>query len=171
MKKAIAILLSVLMIMVVFTACGEKETFPQDVSCEDIMKAAQSVGEVPEAQNIYLKSQENLDSCSMSLWVDGIFEESKELDKLKDYAIFLSAGVTTYEIAVLKAQSEKDIDVLKDIINRRKQTLTLGDKGMYDPDFDVRMENAEVYNDGMFVIFLVTEDNAASKNAIENLKK
>ena len=121
MKKAIAILLSALMITVAFTACGDKKTFPEDVSCEDILNAAQSVGEVPEAQNIYLKSQDNLDSYSMSLWVDGIFEESKELSKLKDYAIFLSAGVTTYEIAVLKAENEKDIEVFKGY-NKPSQT-------------------------------------------------
>lgn len=170
MKKLVCLLLSVLMIVSLFIACGTQKSFPEDISCEDILNAAQSVGSIPEAENVYLKSQDNLDAYSMSLWVDGIFEESEELELLKDYAIFLGAGVTTYEVAVIKAESEKDVETLKDIIARHKQTLTLGDKGMYDPDFDIRMENSVVYEDGLFVIFLVTEDNTAAKQAIEKLK-
>lgn len=171
MRKSLCILLVLALVIACFSACGAKKAFGQDITCEDIMKAAQTVGAVPKYDELYLKSEENLDTYSMSLWADGEFKECKELELLSDYAIFLGGGTDTYEITVLKAEDEEHIKTLEKLIERRKKTLELGDKGFYDPDFDLRMENSVVYSDGLFVIFLITEDNDAAVKAIETLKE
>ena len=171
MKRLLCLVLITTLMTVYLSGCENNKDFSQEVTCEDIMKAAQSVGEVPEAEKIYLNSQKNLDSTLLSLWADGLYLECDEYTLIDDYAIFLCSGSHTYEIAVLKADSEDSISALNGLIERRKETLMLGDKGAYDPRFDMRMQNSVVYNDGLFVIFLVTDYNDASLRAIENLKK
>lgn len=170
MKKIISLCLSLVFMVSLFAACGSKAEFPADTSCEDILNAAQSIGEIPQSEHIYLKKENNLDGFSMSLWADGLYEECKELELLSDYAIFLAAGTKTYEVSVIKAEKAEDTDKLLDLIERRKKTLAAGDKGMYDPDFDAKLESSLLYKDGNFVIFLLTPDNDAAKAEIEKLK-
>ncbi len=170
MKKLLCISLMLALIIPSFSACGAKKEFPQDISCEDIIKAAQTVGEIPKYDKFYLKSQDNLDAYSLSLWADGEFKECEELELLSDYAIFLGGGTQTYEIVVLKAKAEEDIDALEGLVERRKETLNHSDRSFYDRDFDLRMENSVAYSDGLFVIFLITDNNDDSLKAIEALK-
>ncbi len=151
-------------------ACSEK-SFPEDTSCEEILTALQSVGDVPESEKFYCSSGEVLDAFSMSLWADGLYTECAELDLLEDYAIFLGAGTNTYEVTVLKAKDEKDVPLLVDLIERRKEALANGDKGMYDVNFETRMENSLVKTDGKFVIFLLTDDNDSAWESAQSLKK
>ncbi len=171
MKKLLCILLMSALIIPSFSACGAKKEFSQDITCESIMEAAQTVGEIPKFDKFYLKSEDNLDAYSLSLWADGEFKQCEELEILSDYAIFLGGGTQTYEIVVLKAKTAEDINTLEDLIERRKQTLNHSDRSFYDPDFDLRMENSVAYSDGLFVIFLITDDNDAAVKAIEALKE
>ena len=155
---------------VFLSACSEKH-FPEDASCEKILGELQSIGEIPESEKLYCSSSEVLDAFSMSLWADGLYAECEELPLLEDYAIFLGAGTDTYEVTVLKAKDEKDVSLLVDLIERRKETLANGDKGMYDVKFKTRMENSRLEIDGKFVIFLLTDNNDASWEAVQKLKK
>lgn len=171
MKKIICLLLATLVLPFSFAACNVKKSFPDNITCENILNAVLSVENSPESEKTYLAAEDNFDALSMGLWADGLYNECAEKDLLSDYAIYLGAGVKTYEITVLKAKSKGDVSGLVDLIERRKTTLQMGDKGMYDPDFEVRMSNAVVYTDGLFVIFLITEDNDAAINAIDKLKE
>lgn len=171
MKKLLCLTLVVLLFAGCFSACGTSKTFPEDITCEDIMNAVLKGDNPPESEKLYLKSLDNLDPLSMGLWADGLYEDCEELELLSDYAIYLGAGVKTYEITVLKAKNSNDVHKLVDLIERRKKTLELGDKGMYDPDFELRMSNSMVYKDGLFVIFLITENNDVAYKTIESLKE
>ena len=168
MKKTISICLTFLISFLI--GCSGSSGFPSDVSCEDIADAVLNVTEHPEAEEYYTLSKGNLDSYSMSLWSDGLFEESSEFSKLDDYAIFLSAGTTTYEVAVLKAKNSDDVSLFTQLIERRKETLALGDKGMYDPNFKKRMDSSKVITEGNIVIFIVNDDITAAEDAINALK-
>lgn len=169
MKKITAILMVALMLFAV--SCTAQKSLPDSLSCEEILTTLQSVGEKTDYEKYYQKSQNNLDSLSMSLWSDGVFEECAEFDLLEDYAIYLGAGTDTYEVTVLKSKNEADTEKLVDLVERRKKTLENGDKGMYDPSFETKMSNAVLKTDGPFVIFLITNDNEAALKAAEALKK
>ncbi len=169
MKKITAILMVALMLFAV--SCTAQKSLPDSLSCEEILTTLQSVGEKTDYEKYYQKSQNNLDSLSMSLWSDGVFEECAEFDLLEDYAIYLGAGTDTYEVTVLKSKNEADTEKLVDLVERRKETLANGDKGMYDQAFETKMANSVLKTDGRFVIFLITNDNEAALKAAEALKK
>ncbi len=168
MNKVLVFVLSLSMAFMM--ACSSSSGFPEEVSCADIMNGVLEVTVHPEAEKIYTSEEDNLDTYSLSLWSDGLFQESAELSKLSDYAIYVSAGTTTYEVAVLRTEKTDDVSVLTDLIVRRKETLSLGDKGMYDPDFKRRMNSSEVITVGNTVIFVITDDNSAAKTAVNALK-
>ncbi|MBQ9770174.1 MAG: hypothetical protein IJW27_08215 [Clostridia bacterium] len=169
MKKILLIALSAFII--VLSACSSAEAELDGVACENIMQAVVDVTAHPDSEKIYTKSEDYMDAYSMALWADGLFEECSEYGVLSDYGIFLSAGRTTYEVAVLRCSDKEDVAVLGELIERRKETLALGDKGMYDPDFKKRMNSSVVITEGKTVIFLVTDDNEAAKTVINELKK
>lgn len=150
------------------SACGGAKQFPQDVTCETILNAATDV-EMHYNTHTYIKNKTELDSFAMSLWADGLFEECEEYDLLSDYAICYSNDNTTYEISVLKAKTNDDVEKLQSLLERRKQTLSEGDKAEYDPNFNLRMDDAKIIVEGDFVILLITPDNMAVLDAIEKL--
>jgi AraC-like DNA-binding protein len=80
MKKFAAILSAALMLFAV--SCTAEKSLPDNRSCEEIVAELQSVGEKPEYEKYYQKSQNNLDNLSMSLWADGVFEECAEFMQL-----------------------------------------------------------------------------------------
>lgn len=169
MKKILNIFL--ILALFLLTACsGNTQLFREDVSCKDIMNAAVDATNKPTADKIYLKDDNNLDASTFSLWADGLFGESEEFSLIDDYAVYVSAGTTTYEVAVLKATDSTGVETIKSIMERRKETLSLGDKGMYDPMFKQRMSNAKIETVGDFVILIITDDNNAALKALENLK-
>lgn len=156
--------------LLLITACGDTKTFPQDITCEQILNAATAVESYDNIRT-YIKDKVDLDAFFMSMWSDGIFEECKEFDLLSDYAICYSNDNTTYEISVLKAKSKDDVQRLVSLLERRKETLSGGDKAAYDPDFDKLMGDSRILTEGEFVILLITPDNDAAVTAIENLKQ
>ena len=151
-------------------ACGETKAFPQDTTCEQILNAAVAV-ESYDNTRTYIKDKVDFDSFFMSMWSDGIFDECAEFELLSDYAICYSNDNTTYEISVLKAKSKDDVQKLVSLLERRKQTLSEGDKAAYDPDFNKLMDNSKILTEGEFVILLITDNNDATVAAIENLKQ
>ena len=167
MKKIIAILISVLMLFCV--ACGESGGFAEGTTCEKILNAATDVKPYDNTE-LYVKDTTNLDSYTMAMWADGVFQECEEFDLLSDYAICYSKDNTTYEISVLKAKSTNDAKALESLLERRKQTLEGGTKAAYDPNFKQLMQKSKIVTEGEFVILLITDDNDAVISAIEKLK-
>ena len=170
MKRIISLFL-IGAIFMTFASCGPKKALPQDTSCESILKGIEQVIEMPKYEKLYLKSQNNLDAVSLSLWCDGELTSFSETSMIEDYAVFLAAGVETFEIAILKYAESVDQKTKEDIFERRKNTLASGDKGAYDPNFENMMGCSVIYIDGNFAILLITEDNDKALEAIENLKQ
>lgn len=167
MKKTVTILMCVLLLFC--AACGEKKEFPPNTTCEQILNAATAVVSYDNTKN-YIKGKTDFNANVMSMWSDGIFAECEEFNLLSDYAICYSNDNNTYEISVLKAKSKDDVSKLELLFERRKKTLQGGTQAAYDPNFKKVMQDAKIITDGDFVILLITEDNAAVTNAIDNLK-
>lgn len=170
MRKIIALFL-IGAILLTFVSCGAKKALPQDTSCEDILKAIEQVIDMPKYEKLYLKSEDNLDALSMSLWCDGALTSFDDTSMIEDYAIFLAAGTETFEIAILKFAASTDKNTKEEIFERRKKTIASGDKGAYDPDFENMMESSVAYINGNFGILLITKDNDKALEQIEKLKQ
>lgn len=168
MVKIIAVVLAIITCLSL-TGCGGQ--FTEDITANDIMNAALESTNAPEVEKIYSPTDTVLTSKNMSLWADSKYVDCAEFGMLEDYAIYISAGIISYEIAVLKATDSEQTENLMQLIERRKETLAKGDKGFYDKNFKTRMEQSQLYTDGDFVIFLLTEDNDSAKQAIDKLKK
>lgn len=156
--------------LLLLTACGQTSSFPQDITSEQILNAATAV-EAYDNTKTYIKGKVDLDAFFMSMWSDGLFDECKEFDLISDYAICYSNDNGTYEISVLKAESKDDVQSLVSLLERRKATLSAGDKAAYDPQFKTLLDDSRILEEGNFVILLITHDNDAVITAIENLKQ
>ena len=140
------------------------------IACERIMQAVLDSTTHPDSDEVYTASNGNLDAFTMSIWVGGIFSECAEFSLLRDYAIFVSAGTTTYEVAALKTDSAENAEKLVQLLERRKESIANGQKGMYDPYFESRMRNSKIITDGEYAILIITDDNDAAIKAINKLK-
>ena len=170
MKKITALFL-IGTILMTFVSCGAKKALPQDTSCESILTAIEQVMEMPKYEKLYLKSKDNFDPYSMSLWLSAEYTSFSESGMIEDYAVFVGAGTETFEIAILKFADTTDKANKEELFEKRKNTLASGDKGAYDPNFDNTMKDAVVDIDGNFAILLITQDNDKALEAIENLKQ
>ena len=171
MKKLQRIIICTLCFLLL-TACGNTKSLPSDLSAKEIADAiVQQEGNSPTANTYYLKDGNALNAYTMSLWVDGAYQECTEFDLLDDYAVFYSADNSTYEVAVLKAKVQDDVSKLTEVLDRRKQTLSQGDKAEYDPNFDKLMSDSKVITSGNFVILLITPSNDVAIEAIDALKQ
>ncbi len=167
MKKIIAFLACLLLVFC--TACGELKNFSSNTTCEQILNAAATAASYDNTKS-YIKGKVDLDAYFMSMWSDGLFDECKEFELLADYAICYSNDNNTYEISVLKAKSKDDVKKLEELFERRKITLSQGDKAAYDPNFENLINDSRIITNGKFVILLITPSNDAVIKAIENLK-
>lgn len=170
MIKKLTICLMVLLLLVT-AACGERKSFSADITCKQILDAATSVGEQHLNVTQIFYDTQTLDPYKMSIWADGAYKECEEFDLLDDYALCYSNDNTTYEISVLKAKDEADVQKIKEVLERRKQTLSGGDKAAYDPDFNKLLKDSRILTEENFVILLITSYNDAAITAIENLKE
>lgn len=167
-KKSIMCILSVCLCVLV--ACGEAKILPANITSEQILDTAVAV-EFYDNTRTYIKGKVDLDAFFMSMWSDGLFDECEEYDLISDYAICYSNDNSTYEISVLKAKSKDDVQSLVSLLERRKDTLSAGDKAAYDPDFKMLLDDSRILVEENFVILLITHDNDAVITAIENLKQ
>lgn len=171
MKKIKSIVICTVCLLLL-VACGNSKALPDSVTAGAIASAViDAVGDYPESNTTYAKKTQELDTFTMSLWADGSYQECEEYGLLDDYHIFYSADNSTYEVSVLKAKSSDDVQKLLDVLERRKQTLSSGDKAEYDPNFNKLMGDSKILTEGEFVILLITTDNTAAIEAIENLKQ
>lgn len=166
MKKIVCLLIC----LIFLTGCGAKSAFPESTTCNDIMQAAITATNAPDYDKIYTLNDGSFDASSMSLWADGLYQESEEYSLINDCAIYTAAGNITYEVGVIKPKDKQNIEKIKEIFENRKVTLSNGNKAAYDPDFNQLIKDCEIFADGDFVIFLLTDKNLDAKNAIEKLK-
>lgn len=177
MKKLWLIVAVSLCAALLLSSCGggADKAFPEALTCEEVMTAALNAldGE-PEAESYYSSAKDDavkLDEFELSLLEDGLFEACPEYSEVKDYALYICNGKETFELQVLKAGSEEGAEKLKGMLDRRIQTISGGDKAMYDPSFDSMIKNAQTYTDGLFAVLMITSDNSAARSAIDALKK
>lgn len=172
MKKVFKYLLlsGVIFSLLLCAACGQNESFGNDITAEQILSVA-TTAQSYDNNKTYIKGNVEMDTFTMSMWSDGVFDECQEFDLISDYAICYSNDNNTFEISVLKAEKKEDASKLVSLLERRKQTLATGDKAAYDPEFEMLLEKSEILVCDSFVILLITQNNDAVISAIETLKK
>lgn len=172
-KKSKALYICALGILILLlSACGKQKAFTPDVTCNEILTVAKTAAKnEPENFTLYSETEQQLDAFTMSLWADGTYEECEEFGLLEDYAILYSSDNTTYEIAILKAKNAEDTAKLEDVLKRRKETLSVGDKAEYDPNFKTLLNDSRIIIEDKYAILLITENNDSATKAIENLKQ
>ena len=126
MKKYIV---KIIAVVLVFTAClslaGCGGQFTEDITAKDIMNAALESTNAPEVEKIYSPTDTVLTSKDMSLWADSKYVDCAEFAMLEDYAIYVSAGVISYEIVVLKATDSERTENLMQVVERRNGKITM----------------------------------------------
>lgn len=170
MKNIINKLIICVICICLLTACSGAKSFPQDITSEQILNTAVTVESYDNTQT-YIKGKVDLDAFFMSMWSDGLFDECEEFDLISDYAICYSSDNNTYEVSVLKAKSKDDVQSLVSLLERRKATLSAGDKAAYDSDFKMLLDASRILVEENFAILLITHDNDAVIAAIEKLKQ
>ncbi len=160
-----------LLSLILLCGCSEK-AIPQDFTAKRVFVEITSAAEPYENTTDYIKGVgDSLDTYNMSLWADGTYAECAEYALLDDYAISYSADNGTYEISVLKAKNTADTEKLAKVLERRKATISGGDRAAYDPNFNSLIKDAKIITDGNFAILLITSDNDAVQKAIDGLKQ
>ncbi len=164
-------LICVLLCFVLFCGCGQK-TIPQDFTAKRVFVEITSTTEPYENTTDHIKGVgDTLDTFNMSLWADGDYAECEEFSLLDDYAISYSADNGTYEISVLKAKDNDGAQKLAAVLERRKATLSAGDRAAYDPNFEKLISDAEIITAGRFAILLITPENEKALDALNGLKQ
>ena len=173
MKKTIksVMLLMLCAALLVVSACGMK-SFPKDTTAKQITDAIkESVGNPPQSIIFYGENGKTLNEIEMSLWADGQYVKCEEFSLIEDYSLVYSGDNTTYEISVIKVKEDADPQKIVEVFERRKLTLSNGDKAAYDPDFKNLIDNSRIIIEGKFVILLITPNNDAAIKTIKELKK
>lgn len=161
-------------VVLAVTSCGQSKAFPEDITSDAILQTALDACEnAPEAEHRYSSDSakgETLDAFTLSLIEDGVFEECAEFALIQEYALYICNSKETFEVQVLKAENKENAEKLKALLDRRLETLSGGDKAMYDPSFESMIQNAKTYTDGSFAILIITGDNTRTLDAINKLK-
>lgn len=154
MKRIISSLLVVLCLLLPVTGCNKEKTPAKDVAASELAQALldgisfqDSMSPVDESAVTYL------------FQLDGI--------SLTEYAVYESTGATAEEIAVLKAGSSKDAELLKEKVNARVAAQKIAYEN-YVPEELVKLGKPVIETSGNCVILCVTDEDEKAKEIIHN---
>ena len=90
--------------------------------------------------------------------------------KVSEYAVYVSGtGATASELAVFKCSSDAVKDVEAAVKTRIEEQIA--SYANYRPDEKFRLENALLVTEGNYVVFAVSNDNAAIEKLLESSMK
>ena len=97
----------------------------------------------------------------------------QEFDYLDDFALYVPAGQSIFEVSVLKLKKEEvnNIDSLKILLEKRLKRVSRGELINYAPQELPIYENAKVIIVSNYVILLATTDNGKAENIINDMLK
>lgn len=143
----------------------------------DAIMAAYGPEEFPEGGFEHLFSGADEDSNSYiepkyaGLIIDGGYSPLEEYEYFSDCAFYVPVGQHMFEVDVMKVDEsrQKDIGILKEVLERRLKTKTNSDVLAYTPEDAPILENAKIITSGAYVILLATTDNSKAEKAINEM--
>lgn len=155
MKRIAAILIAVLMLVGLFSACssdgGKKEIDIAALSAE--LLAGTAFPDGLEAIDI-----------EAGCYLYGL--ESGETGPIADAAFYLATGAVADEIAIFKSKSESDAASVKAAVESRVEYLKNSFES-YNPGEVSQLENAALKTSGVYVVFVCADDQAAADEVLK----
>ncbi len=146
---------------------------PKNPTCEEILNAvAAAYPDIPKQKSLYIAGageddDHYIDPEYACYLYTGNYEELPDFSYFSDYAIRLPDGKSAFELHIVKAASESNVETVKNVLKQRIDRLNEGDIKLYDAEgFEKVIKNAEVYSDGAYVFLLITTGNEPAKTAI-----
>lgn len=152
MKRVLFFLLSLTLISFVFCGCGEKKVTDVDID---------------------LLSSQLLESggfsdilCPLTANIAAALYDIDEND-FEDFALYCSTGASAEEIALFKAKDEGAALRIKDAVDARIQKQ-ISSYGSYVPSEVPKLESAIVRQEGVFVIYITSNEPDKAKEIIDS---
>ncbi|MBC8569855.1 DUF4358 domain-containing protein [Zongyangia hominis] len=159
MKRTVALLMAAAMlVMVVFTGCGEKASAKQPATSEIAQKFKDGI---------------TFEDELMQLEGDRVTKQYEKLDTsaLDEYTLFVSSsGATPEEIAVFKLGDGGDAKALKAAIDARVQQQKDGFVD-YVPEEMPKLENCVILSEGNYYALVVAGDASQAEKIFEDCFK
>ena len=160
MKKAIAILMCALSVVTLFCACGGENNTPakSDVSLFDLKEAM--LAAAPFGDMAYVSSNDADAETYLSAVSDLAY------DKVDAFSIcYAKDGKgNSDEVVVIRVKDAVDTaDALSTLQNHLQTRQSL--YATYDPTQSQKVGNGIAFSDGLYAVLIVSEDNAAVKQA------
>ena len=156
---------------------SESQSAVSDVPTDELLASAVAAypsDEIPTLK-YYRSSQtdENADDYldpgyAGVLFYDEYGCDMPALDALDSYSMAVPDGRKAFEIDIMKAADEADVENIKAMLTERLARKDNGDLGTYAPEETPLVDGAEIFNVGKYVILASTSDNSIAKTAIEN---
>lgn len=150
MKQCAAALAAALCVAV--TGCGKQQME---------IKPAEAVQQLKESVT-FTDQMTDMDSAGACRFYD------VSTDLVQDSAACVGSGATAESLAVFEAS---DADAAQRIVDTLQTFTDSWIKGYsdYKPEEVPKLESALIEQDGVYVVFCVTADNAAAKTAVQDL--
>ena len=155
MKKNIAVMLCCLMLFFVITGCASsKKALDMDAFSKEVLSKGSFGDEL-----ILLSDKVVADYYDLSF------------DGLEEYRVYVSSSsATASEFAVFKCDSDAALKSAKTAVEARISDQITNYEN-YRPDEKFRLDNALVETNGNYLLFVVSDNNAAIQNLFGNTLK
>ena len=145
----------------------------------DAIVAVYTADELPESglDNYFSGAAENSENYIDSEKIGNLINQKpqivEEFDYLEDFALYVPAGLSIFEIDVLKIKKEEEnnIGAVKAMLEKRIQRVSYGDLVQYAAHEVPILENAKVITVNNYVILLATPANGKAEQIINNMIK
>lgn len=154
MKRIITVLLTAIMVVMSFAACGTNE----DTKSPKVADVAQAVTESIAFPEMTIQTAEDLQYYGYGeLNIDDVEE---------CYYAIASSGLTPEEILIVKLKDEAGISELKAMMESRLDSIAAV-AADYTPELMEQLETAVIEAKGRYAYFVISGDNVKAKEIFE----
>ncbi len=144
--KKIALLLSVLALLGLFTACGSKTEYRDDLKVSNLSGIVEG----------------SMDKSSLAEMNSGYLSGAMHLDPsiFADYVVKINAyGVNIDEYGIFKARTPEEVADVKEAVEGYLQLRKDAWMDEYMPEEKPKLENAEIKVCGRYVMYVIMDDD------------
>lgn len=152
---------------------NETEYISKEIA--DAVIAAYFADDMPEMNYYYSGAPKNgenyIDPERIGILINKIPGIVEEFDYLEDFALYVPAGLSIFEISVLKIKNgeEDKTDAVKAVLEKRMNRVDRGELMNYAPGEIPIFENMKVMTANNYAILLATPDNEKAEKIINGM--